>query len=103
MKISIGQIWWDWSGHVSGCNPRFVYVVLGKDADDYWVCSCVHYLGMVDAQFMGGRDNKRLTDKELNGMRHLGSLPTRELERSIGPYKDYMLDREWVAKEYKAK
>ena len=96
-KIKPAQIWWDDTGHVSHCDPRAVYIVLGKDSEDYWHCACLSYFGQ-DIGYLGGNGNHRMTDKELLEMVYIGYLPTEELASTIGDYEDFMLDREFVKK-----
>ena len=97
-QLRPAQIWWDNTGHVSHCDSRKVYILLGKDfgtKEEYWHCGSVAYCGRKDTPWTGGPLSK-LTDKEILEMTYLGYLPTWKLRLTIGAYKDFMLDRKWA-------
>lgn len=100
IKIAIGQIYWDWNGHVSHCDSRSVYIVLGMDKDQFWQCASIRYHGS-NPMFMGGGDNCRFLEHELKGMRFIGMIPYNIMEESIGVFREYELDRKWLKHEKK--
>jgi len=84
--IELGSIWWDDTGHISECDTGRIYVVLGRDADNYWTCVGLHFWSGGESSWLGAcnsRDSKRiqyyLADEEVLSMRYVGIIPSWKL------------------------
>ena len=95
-EIKPGQMFWDYTGHVSHSDCRAVYVAVGNDHEGVWHCGRIDYYGQKGVQYLGGPTDYPLGENELMGMGYVGRLPSWKMRLILGPYKHYLLDRKWV-------